>query len=121
MLWGLVIGIATVAATAAAAVVRPPQQSRTPLVFALVLALALACAYGAYELALFAATPFLGGAGSFTPAIIGRMGSLNVAGLIGLAAACEIVRPINPFKRGHAVSRDLGVGLGQPRFEEDRP
>jgi hypothetical protein len=28
----------------------------------------LICAYGAYELALFAATPFLGGAGAFTVA-----------------------------------------------------
>jgi xanthine/uracil permease len=60
MLWGLEIGIATVAATAAAAVVRLPQQSRTQLVIALVVALALACAYGAYELALFAATPLAG-------------------------------------------------------------
>jgi hypothetical protein len=43
-------------------------QARTPLAFAL----ALLCTYGAYELVLLAATPFLGGASSFAPAIIGR-------------------------------------------------
>jgi hypothetical protein len=105
MLWGLAIGIAALAATAAAAaVLRLLPQGRTPLVLALVLALALVCAYGACELALFAATPFLGGAGSFTTAIIGRIGLLNVAWLVGLVAACEIVRLLKPFKRGHAIS-----------------
>ena len=105
MLWGLAIGVAALAATAVAAVIpRLMPQGRTPLAFALVLALALACAYGAYELALFAATPFLGGTGSFTTAIIGRIGLLNVAWLIGLVATCEIVRLINPFRRGRAIS-----------------
>jgi len=87
MLWGLSIGIAALAATAvAAAALR--LQGRTPFV----LALALLCGYGAYELVLFAATPFLGGAGSFSAAIVGRIGLTNVAWLIGLVAACEIVR-----------------------------
>jgi hypothetical protein len=101
MLWGLAIGIAALAATAAsAAILRLLPQSRTPLV----LALALAAAYCAYELALLAATPFLGGAGSFTAPIIGRIGFLNVVWLIGLVAACEIVRLANPHKRGHPIS-----------------
>ena len=101
MLWGLAIGIAALAATAAAAtMIRLSRRGRALLV----LASALVCALGAYELALFAATPFLGGAGSFTTAIIGRIGLLNAAWLIGLVAACEVIRLVNPFKRGHAVS-----------------
>ena len=101
MLWGLAIGLAAVAATAiSAAVLRSLSHSRIPLA----LAIAMACAYAAYELALLAATPFLGGAGSFTAAIIGRIGLSNIVWLIGLVAMCEIVRLVNPFKRGHAMS-----------------
>ena len=105
MLWGLAIGLAALAATAVSAgVLRSFSQSRNPATVALALALALACGYGAYELVLFAATPFLGGAGSFTAAIIGRIGFLNIIWLIGLVATCEIVRMANPYTRGHAVS-----------------
>jgi len=101
MMWGLAIGAGAMAATAAsAAALRVLPLNRTPLV----LALTLACAYGAYELVLFAVTPVLGGACAFTLAIIARLGVLNVAWLIGLVAACEIVRLINPFRRGQAVS-----------------
>ena len=101
MLWGLVIGIAALAATvASAAILRRLPQGRTPLV----LAVTLIGGYDAYELTLLAATPFLGGADSFTAAIVGRIGVSNVAWLIGLVAACEIVRLANPFKRGHMVS-----------------
>jgi hypothetical protein len=64
------------------------------------LALALACAY---ELVLFAATPFLGGAGAFTAAIVGRVGALNVAWLIGLVVACEVIRLLDPSRRHRAV------------------
>jgi hypothetical protein len=96
-----VIGAAALAATmASSAVLRALPQSRTPLV----LALALVCAYGSYELVLLAATPFLGGAHSFTPAIITRLGVLNAGWLIALVAVCEIVRLVNPMRRGHAVS-----------------
>ncbi len=99
--WGFVIGAAALAATAAsAAVLRALMPNRPPLG----LALALVCAYGAYELTLFAATPFLGGAGVFTKAIVARLGLLNIVWLIGLFVACEIVRLINPFVRGRAVS-----------------
>ena len=82
-----------------AALSRLPQN-RTLLV----LALTLVCAYGAYELALFAVTPFLGGAGAFTAAIIARLGFLNAVWLIGLVAACESVRLLNPFRRSRALS-----------------
>jgi hypothetical protein len=95
--WGFAIGAAALAATAvSAAVLRAlPPKNRTPLV----LALTLVCAYGAYELVLFAATTFLGGAAAFTMAIVVRLGLLNIAWLIGLVVTCEIVRLINPF--GH--------------------
>lgn len=101
MLWGAVLGIAALAATAAAsAVLRTLPQTGTLLV----LPLALACSYGVYELALLAATPFLGGASDFTAAIVAQIGFSNIAWLIGLVAACEIVRLVNPFKHGHMTS-----------------
>ena len=99
--WGFVIGAAALAATAASAAV----LRALPLNFApLMLALALICAYAAYEFVLFAATPFLGGAGAFTVAIVTRLGLSNIVWLIGLVAACEIVRLLNPYGRGHAIS-----------------
>ncbi|WJR80529.1 hypothetical protein [Bradyrhizobium sp. NP1] len=99
--WGFVIGAAALAATAASAVVlRALPPNRTPLV----LALTLFCSYAAYELVLLAATPLLGGAGAFTPAIVVRLGLLNVVWLIALVAACEIVRLLNPYRRGRAIS-----------------
>lgn len=101
MLWGLVIGIATLAATAiSATVLRALPQTNAPLA----LALALVGSYGIYELVLLAATPFLGGASDFTAAIVAQIGFTNVAWLIGLVAACEIVRLINPSRRGHIAS-----------------
>jgi hypothetical protein len=98
--WGFVIGAAALAATAAATLVlRALPQIRTPIA----LAIALPCAYAANELVLFAATPALGGEGAFILAIVARLGLLNIVWLIGLAAACEIFRLLNPFRRGHAV------------------
>lgn len=101
MLWGAVIGIAALAATAASsAVLRALPQSGTPLI----LALALIGGYGIYELVLLAATPFLGGGGDFTAAIVAQIGFTNIAWLIGLVAACEIVRLVNPSRRRHIAS-----------------
>jgi hypothetical protein len=65
----------------------------------LALAAAWISAYGAYEITLFAATPFLGGAGSFTAAIVGRLALLSATWLIGLVAVCEIVRLLDPARR----------------------
>ena len=99
--WGFVIGAAALAATIASSAalgVLPPN--RTPLT----LAAALVCAYAAYELVLFAATPFLGGEGAFTVAIVSRLGALGAVWLIGLVAVCEIVRLLDPFRRRRAVS-----------------
>lgn len=101
ILWGFVIGFAALTATLTAKIVlRVLQRSGTPVV----LAVALLGAYCAYEFVLFAATPFLGGAGNFTAAIIVRLGLLSVLWLIGLVVICEIVRELNPVRRGHAVS-----------------
>lgn len=104
MLWGLAIGIAALAATAtSAAVLRLLPQGRARLAMAAALALTLAGGYVVYELALLAATPFLGGAGSFTTAIMARIGLLNIGWLVGLVAACEMARLLNPY-RPHALS-----------------
>jgi len=101
ILWGFAIGAAALAATAmSAAALRALRQHRTPLV----LGAALIGAYGAYELALFAATPFLGGTEAFTAAIVIRLGSISAVWLIALVAACEIVRLLNPARRGQANS-----------------
>jgi hypothetical protein len=94
--WGFAIGIAATLATLISAVVlRALPRGRTPLA----LALTVMCAYCAYEIALLAASLLLGGAGSFTPAIMARIGLLNVVWLIGLFAACEVARLINPLPR----------------------
>jgi hypothetical protein len=96
LLWGVTIGLAALAATAAAAaVLEALPRSHT----ALALAAAWLCAYGAYEIVLFAATPFLGGAGSFTAAIVGRLALLSAIWLIGLVAVCKIVRLLDPARR----------------------
>jgi hypothetical protein len=101
MLWGLAIGIAAGFATLISAVVlRTLPGGRVPLALALTL-LSACCGY---EVALLAATPFLGGGGSFTAAIVARIGLLNVAWFIGLVAACETARLSIASKRGHAVS-----------------
>ncbi|KRQ17124.1 hypothetical protein [Bradyrhizobium manausense] len=99
--WGFVIGAAALAATAASSLALGAlPQNRA----ALVLALAFVCAYAAYEFALFAATPFLGGQGAFTFEIVARIGLRSAAWLIGLVAACEIVRLLNPLGRGRTIS-----------------
>lgn len=97
VLWGLVIGIAALAGSmTSAAVLRSIRRANT----AVALGAALIATYATYELVLFAATPFLGGAQNFTAAIVGRLGLLSVAWTIGLVAACEIARLFN-----HALGR----------------
>ncbi|PJG56722.1 hypothetical protein CVM73_04040 [Bradyrhizobium forestalis] len=100
--WGFVIGAAALLSTVAASVVlRKLPQGRTPMM----LAVPLVVAYAAYEIALLAATPFLGGEGAFTAAVVTRIGLTSAAWLAGLVAACEIVRLVDPFGLRHlAVS-----------------
>jgi hypothetical protein len=101
LLWGLVIGGAALAATAASmAVLRLTRRTGTPVA----LGAALIGAYAAYELVLFAATPLLGGAADFTAAIVGRLGLLNVMWTIGLIAACEVVRLFSHGRRREIAS-----------------
>lgn len=101
ILWGLVIGGAALAATAAStAVLRVTARTGT----AVALSAALIAAYAAYELVLFAATPFLGGAEDFSKAIVGRLGLLSVLWLIGLFAVCEMVRLLNSARQHRAAS-----------------
>ena len=96
MLWGLAIGGAALAATATAAIVLPMlRQIRAPLA----LAVALLTAYAVYELALFAVTPVLGGEAAFTLAIVGRLGLINAAWLVGLVAARDVIWRSAPIQR----------------------
>jgi len=98
--WGFVIGGAALAATiASSAVFSAFSAGRAPFVFGF----ALVCAYGAYELLLFAATPFLGGGGAFHMAIVARIGLLNIAWMIGLIITCEFVRLGTLFRRSHTT------------------
>ncbi|WP_315725905.1 MULTISPECIES: hypothetical protein [unclassified Bradyrhizobium] len=99
--WGAVIGAAALVATVAArGVLRALATSPAPLGFAA----ALLGAYAAYELVLLAATPALGGAASFTLPIIARLGLTSAAWLVGLVAACEIVRLLTPLASRRAAS-----------------
>jgi hypothetical protein len=92
MLWGFVIGAGALVATlAASAVLRATPRLPAPLA----LTLALVSAYVGYELTLLAATPFLGGASSFTAAIVTRIGLSSMAWVVGLVAVCEIIGLLN--------------------------
>jgi hypothetical protein len=100
-LWGLVIGGAALAATAVSmAVLRLTRRTGT----AVALGAALIGAYTAYELVLFAATPFLGGAKDFTASIVGHLGLLSALWTIALVAACEVARLLNHLLAHRAVS-----------------
>lgn len=87
ILWGIAIGVAALIATAAAGLVLRliPRMGRP-----VAIGLALVGAYATYEIVLFAFTPALGGAGAFTPAIVGRLAILNVLWVIGLSVVCGI-------------------------------
>ena len=100
ILWGFAIGLAALVATLASAVLlRVLPRNLT----ALALALALVGAYCSYEFMIFAATPFLGGAGDFTIPVIVRLGLLSATWLFGLVAVCEIARFLYSERRGHAA------------------
>ncbi len=95
IVWGFVIGAAALAATAVSvAVLRVTERAGTVVS----LAAALIAAFAAYELVLFSATPFLGGAGDFTVAIVGHLGVLSLLWLIGLVAACEVFRLLSALR-----------------------
>jgi hypothetical protein len=96
--WGFVIGAAALAATAEASVVLRSLTGSgrsSPAV----LGIALAAAYSAYEVVLFAFTPLLGGAGAFSFPIMSHLGILNLLWLIGLSAACVLLRLFNAISQ----------------------
>lgn len=101
ILWGIVIGMAALIATAVSTLVLR-AQSRTPSLVAF--GSALIAAYAAYELVLFAATPALGGAGDFAVAIVGRLAILNVLWFVGLFVTCEVVRLLGTRLRSQVIS-----------------
>jgi hypothetical protein len=87
--WGFAIGAAALAGTVMASLMlRALPRSGTPVA----LALALLGAYVGYEIVLFAVTPFLGGEGAFTAAIVARLGALSALWLVGLVAVAEVSR-----------------------------
>lgn len=87
--WGFAIGAAALVATVMASLMlRALPRSGTPVA----LAAALLGAYVGYEIALFAVTPFLGGEGAFSLAIVARLGALSALWLVGLAAVAEVAR-----------------------------
>ncbi|MGY4306885.1 hypothetical protein ACVIJ6_004128 [Bradyrhizobium sp. USDA 4369] len=99
--WGIAIGAAALGATLIARLV---LQALRAAPAPLALTAALLGAYAAYELLLLAATPVLGGAASFTPAIVARLGLTSAAWLVGLVAVCEIVRLLRPRLSRRAMS-----------------
>ena len=100
LLWGAAIGLAALLATVAAKAGLRAASRAASLV---ALALALAGAYAAYEIVLFAFTPFLGGAGSFTAAIVARIALLNLVWLIGLVAVFAAWRAFGNARRRYAA------------------
>jgi hypothetical protein len=86
--WGGVILVAALAGTAAASsVLQHARGNRT-----IALAIAFVAAFAAYELALLAVTPVLGGHEAMAPAIVARIAGLNLIWLLGSLAAVEILR-----------------------------
>ncbi len=99
--WGFAIGVAGLIATGASKLIlRSLPRASSPLA----LTVALIGAYASYEVVLFAFTPALGGAGAFKLAIVARLGLLNLPWLIGLVAACEVFRLLNPLSRRRTAS-----------------
>jgi hypothetical protein len=96
LLWGLAIGVAALAATAVSA-----QAARLGSTAGRIAALgaALVAAYATYEIVLFAFTPVLGDGGAFSPAIVARLGVLNVVWMIGLSTICEGFRAVNTQRK----------------------
>jgi hypothetical protein len=87
--WGAVIGVAAVAAAVVASLV---FKRWAPMGRFALYPIAFLASFAAYELALAAAIPVLGGAEDFTAVIVGRIALTNVVWLIGLVAVSEAGR-----------------------------
>jgi hypothetical protein len=91
LLWGFAIGAAALAGTMAAeAALRLARRASAVLKFGL----AMAAAFGVYQLALLAVVPFLGGGEGFTAEIVAHVALTNIVWLVGLVATAETVRLI---------------------------
>ncbi len=100
-LWGVAIGAAALIATLESKVLLKCLHRSGTLK---ALSVALIGAFAAYEVVLFAVTPFLGGTGSFTLPIIAHLGLLNILWLIGLLAVCAAVRILTATRRHQTMS-----------------
>jgi hypothetical protein len=102
LLWGFAVGVAALIETGASKLaLRSVPRTASPVA----LGLALIAAYAAYEVVLFAFTPVLGGAGSFTLAIVALLGLLSAVWLIGLVAVCEVSRLLNAVRLRQVATR----------------
>jgi hypothetical protein len=86
-LWGVAIGGAALVTTIVASVVMK-YGSCWPA--PLRLAIALFLSFGIYEMALLAASVFLGGLETFTPAIIAQLAFINAASLVAMVVLNEV-------------------------------
>jgi hypothetical protein len=88
ILWGVAIGGAALLSTLVAATVLKQAASLSAVTR---LGLALLLGFALYEAGLLVAALFLGGVETFSPAIIARLGLINVVWLVGLFALNELV------------------------------
>jgi hypothetical protein len=88
ILWGVAIGGAALLSTLVAATVLKQAASLSAVTR---LGLALLLGFALYEACLLGAALFLGGVETFSPAIIARLGFINVVWLGGLFALNELV------------------------------
>jgi hypothetical protein len=90
LLWGVAIGVATVAATAVAgAILRVAARNQVVAVVT-----AFVMTFVALESCLFITAFALGGGEDFTLAIMGRVALLNFGCTVALIGTCEILRHI---------------------------
>jgi len=88
ILWGVAIGGAALLSTLVAATVLKQAASLSAVTR---LGLALLLGFALYEAGLLGAALFLGGVETFSPAIIARLGFINVVWLVCLVALNELV------------------------------
>jgi hypothetical protein len=88
ILWGVAIGGAALLSTLVAATVLKQAASLSAVTR---LGLALLLGFALYEAGLLVAALFLGGVETFSPAIIARLGLINVVWLVGIFALNELV------------------------------
>ena len=104
--WGAAIGVAALAALAAAGSLK---QLRLPA--AIALPLALLAAYGAYELALFGTSLLLAsGPGAFAPAVVARLFAINAVAFGALLCADRLLGEAMRRRSGPgSVARTVGI------------